>query len=143
MPTAMGGPGPQVGDPLPAVAMTITQETIDRYARASGDFNPIHVDPAFAQRSPFGGTIAHGLLSLAFLSQMMHQWAGEAWPGGGELEVRFLRPVRPGETVTATGEVVAVTPVAGDRCEVQCAVRCVNQNGQEVIAGQATVRRPG
>ncbi len=50
---------PQVGDQLPKIEKLVTQAQIGRYARASGDFNPIHVDHDFAAKSQFGGTIAH------------------------------------------------------------------------------------
>ena len=59
------------GGEVPAVVRSITQEKIQRYAEASGDFNPIHVDEEYARRSPFGGTIAHGMLALAYISSMI------------------------------------------------------------------------
>ena len=53
---------------LPAIERVITQTQIDRYATASGDFNPIHIDAAFAATTPMGGTIAHGMLVLALIA---------------------------------------------------------------------------
>ncbi len=56
----------------------LTQEKINRYARAGGDGNPLHTDPEFAARTQFGGTIAHGLLVLSYLSEMMTAAFGQA-----------------------------------------------------------------
>ena len=83
------------------VRREITQERIHNYADASGDHNPIHVDPEFARGTPFGGTIAHGMLVLSFISEMMTAAFGQAWLSSGTLEVRFRAPARPGDTVTA------------------------------------------
>src|SRR3972149_7139736 len=83
------------------VTRTLTQAMIDAYAEASGDHNPIHIDPDFARTTPMGGTIAHGMLVLSFFSEMMTAAFGEAWLRGGTLDVRFRAPARPGDTVTA------------------------------------------
>jgi acyl dehydratase len=49
----------------------VTQETVDTFAEASGDFNPLHVDPAVARESPFGGTITHGVWTLSLIPMFM------------------------------------------------------------------------
>ncbi len=59
------------GDNLPSVVKHITQKDINLYAEASGDFNPIHIDETFAAQTPLGGTIAHGMLVLAYVSEML------------------------------------------------------------------------
>ena len=56
---------------LPEMRKEITQENINLYAQASGDFNPIHIDEDFASKTPVGVTIAHGMLILAYVSRMM------------------------------------------------------------------------
>ena len=61
------------------VERTLTQAQLHAYADASGDHNPIHVDPAFAADTPFGGTIAHGMLVLALIGEMMHAAFGDGW----------------------------------------------------------------
>jgi len=124
-----------VGAELPAVAKTLSQEKIDRYARASGDFNPIHVDAAFAAQTPFGGTIAHGMLLLAYLSEMLTAAFGQAWLSGGRLKVRFKGAARPGDVVTARGRVER----AKDERRV-CSVECLNQQHRVLITGEAEVR---
>ena len=96
------------GDPLPTVQRLITQDGIERYAEASGDFNPIHVDREFAATSQFGGTIAHGMSIAATVSEMMTEAFSVRWHETGRLKLRFRGPVYPGDTVTAFGEVKRV-----------------------------------
>jgi 3-hydroxybutyryl-CoA dehydratase len=132
---AMGRERWVVGAELPSLAKTLSQEKIDRYARASGDFNPIHVDPAFAAQTPFGGTIAHGMLLLAYLSEMLTAAFGRAWLAGGRLKIRFKGAARPGDVVTARGRVQRVKGERGI-----CSVECLNQQGQVLVAGQVEVK---
>ena len=124
---------PTVGDNLPPITKQLTQAKIDRYADASGDQNPLHTNPAVAAIGPFGGTIAHGMLILAFVSQMMETSFGNAWCG--ELDVRFRAPARPGDKVTAAGRVIRT-----DGEKVVCEVECRSQNGEVLISGEASVR---
>ena len=121
-------------DSLPVVTKTITQEKINRYADASGDHNLLHLDPAFAATTQFGGTIAHGILVLAYVSEMMMTAFGEAWLRGGRLKIRFRGAARPGDTVTASGRVVRV-----EGGETKCEVECRNQTGDVLVSGDAEV----
>ena len=73
--------------PQAQLASAVTQEQINRYAEASGDFNPIHLDAQFAAASSFGRIVAHGMLVLAFLSEMMTTAFGSAWLESGKLKV--------------------------------------------------------
>jgi 3-hydroxybutyryl-CoA dehydratase len=132
---AMGKERWVVGAELPSIAKALSQEKIDRYARASGDFNPIHVDAAFAAQTPFGGTIAHGMLLLAYLSEMLTAAFGQAWLSGGRLKVRFKGAARPGDVVTARGRVERAKGERG-----VCSVECVNQQDEVLIAGEAEVK---
>lgn len=110
----------------------VSQEAINRYAEATGDFNPIHVDEDYARRTPFGGTIAHGMLVLAYLSEAMTAAFGRSWWEGGRLKVRFKGPARPGDTLT-----VSVRPNrAGERWEYAVAVTCGDET---VVSGTAEV----
>jgi 3-hydroxybutyryl-CoA dehydratase len=122
------------GTALKPVIKEITQAKINRYAEAGGDGNPLHTDEEFAKGTQFGGTIAHGLLVLAYLSEMLTSAFGEAWAGGGRMKVRFRAPARPGDTVTASGQ---VTGVQGGR--TTCAVECRNQAGEVLVSGEAEV----
>lgn len=123
-----------IGAALPATERKLTQEGIAAYANASGDHNPLHTDPAFAATTRFGGTIAHGMLVLAFLSDMLTGAFGPAWAESGALKVRFRDAARPGDVVTSRG---AVTARDGSR--LRCQVECVNQDDTVLINGEAEV----
>ncbi|SFR04604.1 MaoC family dehydratase [Desulfoscipio geothermicus] len=123
-----------VGCLVPGVTKKITREKINKYAQASGDFNPLHIDEEFARKTVFKGTIAHGLLSAAYISEMMSNWLGESWLEGGELEVSFLHPVRSGDTITAGGKVIDISQ-NGSAEKIICEVYCQNQEGDLVIKG--------
>jgi len=97
--------GVNVGDQLPEILQAVDQNMIDAYADASGDVNPLHIDPEFAKTTFFGRTIAHGLLTLAFVSRVLSTWNWQGWAYGGELEVAFMGPVYPGDEVRVCGEI--------------------------------------
>ena len=68
--------GVKPGDEMAPLSRTVTQAQIDAYASASGDHNPIHVDPEFARSVGLHGTIAHGMLDMAILGEAVGRWAG-------------------------------------------------------------------
>jgi 3-hydroxybutyryl-CoA dehydratase len=129
----------QIGMNLPGLQKQVTQEDINRYAQASRDFNPIHIDPEFARQTPAGGTIAHGMLVLAYISQMMTEAFGICWLTGGRFNVRFKMPARPGDTLSIAGRVEKIQPEPAET-KVICSVLCSNQKGETVISGEAIVR---
>src|ERR1041384_3788856 len=81
--------------------VTITEDRIQQFAEASDDFNPLHMDEAFASKTAYRGRIAHGLLSASFGSAVV----GTILPGAGSIyltqSLTFLKPVRIGDTVIA------------------------------------------
>lgn len=96
------------GDQLPQRSVTIDQETLLRYAGVSGDFNPLHWDPAFAATfSPTGGVIAHGMLSMGLLSALLTDWLGDAGRVRS-MSCQFRAACPVGATVTLGGEVASV-----------------------------------
>lgn len=123
------------GMELPAVVRELTQEKINRYAAVGGDHNPLHIDPEFAAKTPFGGTIAHGMLILAYVSEVMEEAFGERWATGGRLKVRLRGAARPGDRVTASGRVSRIR----DGLAI-CEVECRNQQGEILVNGEADVR---
>jgi len=125
----------KAGDELPPVTKVLTQEKINRYAEAGGDRNPLHVDSAFAATTQFGGTIAHGMLVLAYISEMMTAAFGQRWLASGRLKVRFRGAARQGDTVTASGRVLRT-----EGGSTLCGVACRNQDGETLISGEAEVR---
>ena len=127
------------GDSLPTVEKLVSQEDVDRYADASGDHNPIHVDPEFAAGSQFGRRIAHGMMIAASISEMMVKAFGHQWHNSGRMKIRFRAPVFPGETIRATGTVKSVRPLENDT-EVVCSVQVTKGNNETAITGDASVR---
>ena len=132
----------EIGTVLPEIKKNVIQEEINLYAEASGDFNPIHIDLEFAKATPLGGTIAHGMLILAYISQMLTLAFGMNWLTAGKLNVRFKTPARPGDTITVTGKVLKVEN--GDvLVTVTCNILCQNQNSETIIMGDAMVKIKG
>ena len=119
------------------ITRDLTQAMIDAYAEASGDHNPIHIDQEFARSTPMGGTIAHGMLVLTFISEMMTVTFGEAWLSGGTLDVRFRAPARPADTITARAR--SLEPKDGS---LRYSVECVSQTDEVLISGTAEVATP-
>jgi 3-hydroxybutyryl-CoA dehydratase len=127
------------GDTLPVVAKTITQEQLQEYAQASGDYNPLHLDPEFAAATQFGGIIAHGMLTLAFVSELMATRFGRAWLENGSLKAKFQGAAYLGDQVEAWGQVTKEEQGPDGR-RVVCSVGVRNcKTGQELIRGTATV----
>lgn len=133
-----------IGEDLsPLVKPPITQEQLQRYARASGDSNPIHLDEEAAHRVGLDGVIAHGMLSMAFLGQFVTSHIA-SFPEAylADLNVRFMSMVRLGDTLTCHGLVKArKEDAAGQLCiDVECWVQ--NQKGEKVTIGKAVVAAP-
>jgi acyl dehydratase len=128
-----------VGDEMTPLERTVTQEQIDAYAEASGDHNPIHVDPAFARSVGLPGTIAHGLLDMGILTEAVARWAG-GYEQVSSVACRFSKPLLPGETVTCTGRVMEIDSATGI---ATLEVEAVSSRGERVLTnGRATVRLP-
>lgn len=118
---------------------TVTESDVARFAEVTGDFNPVHVDEEAARRSRFGGRIAHGMLSAGLISAVL----GMDLPGPGAIytaqTLRFTRPVRIGDTITAR---VAVLELVPEKRRVRLSTTCTNQDGALVLDGEATVLVP-
>lgn len=128
----------QVGDELTSITRIIDQSNVGAYAEAAGDFNPIHIDEEFAKTTQFGGTIAHGMMVAAMLSELMATEFKRDWAASGLLKIRFRAPVRPGATVTAKGQVKRVRDTKTGT-EITCTVGVRDQDGEASITGDATV----
>ena len=117
---------------------TVTDETIRGFAQVSGDDNPVHLDQAYAETTQFGGRIAHGMLSASFISAVI----GTRLPGYGSIylgqSLRFRRPVKIGDEVTARATVTGLEPEKGRvTLETVCLVA-----GKPVLEGEALVMAP-
>ena len=113
-------------DQLHPVSRCVDRAAIRLYAEITDDFNPIHVDPEFARQSPMGGIIAHGMLSLNLIWQSVRASLGSDAVDDADLQVRFVRPVREGDVITAGGQ---------RRPEGGYDVWARNQNQEDVIVG--------
>ncbi|MCE9594988.1 MAG: MaoC family dehydratase N-terminal domain-containing protein [Planctomycetes bacterium] len=139
----------QVGDVIRSEARTIAQADIDAFAKLSGDFNPAHVDQAFAKASVFRGTIAHGMLVQSVASGLAYQTG--VFDGTVvafvELSIRFLSPVRPGQSLRLELAVAAKDPAPSPkRGWVRFEAKVFDDGGTLVVDGRwellLTRRRP-
>lgn len=111
---------------------------IEAFASVSGDVNPVHLDDAYAKTTPFGGRIAHGMLGASYISAVI----GNRLPGPGAIylsqSLRFRRPVRIGDPLTARVTIKALDAAKGHATlETVCQV-----NGRTVIEGEALIMVP-
>ena len=128
------------GDVFTLPAKHVTQAMICHYADAAEDHNPLHIDPEFAKTTRYGGIIAHGMLSVAFIQELMVRTFGIDWMESGTVEVGFMAPVRPGETITTEAKVLKVVPVEnGEKLWVRMQVLCFSGNREKVIKGTTEV----
>ena len=118
---------------------TITETDVYGFAGITGDFNPAHVDEEYAKNTYFKERIAHGMLSASFISTVI----GTMLPGPGtiymEQNVRFMAPVKFGDTITAVAE---VTEIIADKKRVRLKTTCTNQEGTIVVDGEALASPP-
>ena len=131
---ADGSMPPLVMDPIQQIQLT-------KYAGASGDFNPIHQDDAFAKAAGMGGVFAHGMLSMGFVAQSVTDWVGVGRVR--RISVRFAALVRLGDVITCHGRVAAKRAAQGhDDGQVDLDLWAENQKGEKVVTGRATVTLP-
>ena len=128
-----------VGMVLPELKKVIKQENINLYAEVSGDKNPIHLDPEFGKKMRLGGTIAHGMMVLAYVSEYMAVNFGNDWLTGGKLSVRFKEPARPGETINISGKIAGIEKRTGEP-QISCEVTCENPKGLIILTGDTEAR---
>jgi len=130
--------GVHVGDELPALAKApVDRVQLSRYAGASGDFNPVHVDEVYARGIGMPSVYAPGMLVMGFLGQLVSDWAR-----GAQLRkygVRFIKMVWPGDTVVCKGR---VTDRAGEegRYYAELELWAENQKGELVMKGQSQIQ---
>lgn len=117
----------------------VSEETGVKFADVSNDHNPVHLDEAYAQATPFKGRIAHGMLLAAYISSVL----GNQLPGPGSIYVNqtlaFKAPVRYGDTITTTAEIIELIP---ERNRIKLKTTCTNQDGIVVLEGEATILPP-
>ena len=116
----------------------IEQTHINKYAEASGDDNPIHLDQNFAEKSNFGGIVAHGMLVLALVSELLTNIFGINWINNGHLDVRFRRPVYVNDSIESIIEITSIESI-NHKNEINFKVSCVKNNVESVIVGTAKI----
>jgi len=128
----------KVGDTA-EFSKTVTETDIYLYAGITGDFNPAHVNEAYAKNTFFKTRIAHGMLTAGFISAVL----ANQLPGPGTIylkqELSFLAPVRIGDTITARVEVLELIP---EKNRVRLKTACINQNGVVVLTGESLMSPP-
>jgi len=119
-----------------SVTKTVTEADLVNFAGIIGDFNPVHLNAEYAKTTMFGERIAHGMLTASFISTVI----GTCLPGINALylsqEIKFVKPVRIGDTITAFGEVIEKQD-AKQRMTLKTVV--TNQRGEVVVDGKAVV----
>lgn len=126
-----------VGDVLPEhVSKPISRHTLALYCGASGDHNPIHVDSDFAKQFGMPDVFAHGMLSMAYLAQLMTRWVPQDQIR--ELGVRFnaITPLQ--ASVVCTGRVIEKLEVEGER-RVRLEINAHTDGGLHTLAGEAVI----
>jgi 3-hydroxybutyryl-CoA dehydratase len=113
---------------------TITDEDIVQFAEVSGDFNPVHMDEEFAKTTIFKGRIAHGMLSVSYISATL----AKQLPGAIYMKqtVMFKKPVRIGDTITTKVEVLSKND---EKKRLTLETTCINQKEEIVVTGEALV----
>ena len=126
-------------DQCATVVKQLSGDDIDAFARASGDHNPIHTDPVFAQTQGFADRIAHGMLLASWISALL----AENLPGPGTVylrqELEFRRAALPGDTLSVS--VTVAEKRRRGRVRLDCLIQ--NQNQEDVLRGLAEVIAPG
>ena len=118
----------------------IDQQRIDDYAAVTEDYNPIHVDAEYAAGTPFGTTIAHGMLTAGLFQ---HPLTALTTPGGvsTEYHIRMVSPVAPGTEVEAFAECVDIDP-ARRRARFRVGVVAIDADARPLIEGEAEIAFP-
>jgi len=125
----------RVGDALPPLVKPISQRQIDAYSGVRP--RSIHTDPEWAREKGFAAPLAQGMMSTAYVSEMMVKLLGEGFVEGGRMSVAFVKPVLAGDTLTLHGVVKALVAEGGrTRVVVEC--WCENQHGVKTMAGEAS-----
>jgi 3-hydroxybutyryl-CoA dehydratase len=133
------------GHQIDGAAFAVSRESIRAFAEASLDFNPLHLDDAYMTgnfgKTNFGGIIMHGMNNFGLITRMLTDWAYAAGAVHRRLETRWLKPVKPGDTIRPHGIVKSKLTTERSRwVTIDVAVR--NQRDEVVATGEAMVEFP-
>jgi len=134
-----------IGDAIDGPHFAVSRESIRLFCDASLDYNPLHLDDEYMKgnfgKTNFGGVIMHGMNNFGLISRMLTDWAHPLGAVHRRLETRWLKPVRPGETIRPTGVIKAKQTTAKSRW-VLIDVAVENQDADKVAVGEAMVEFP-
>ena len=135
----------KAGDSIDGPSFAVSRESIRLFCDASLDYNPLHLDDNYMKghfgKTNFGGIIMHGMNNFGLITRMLTDWAMPAGAIHRRLETRWVKPVRPGDTIRPSGIVKAKQATAKSRWVViDVIVR--NQNDEPVATGEAMVEFP-
>ncbi|MGA7805526.1 MaoC family dehydratase [Bradyrhizobium sp.] len=133
------------GDAVNGPAFAVSRESIRLFCDASLDYNPLHLDDEYMKgsfgKTSFGGIIMHGMNNFGLITRMLTDWAEPAGAIHRRLETRWVKPVKPGDTIRPTGIVKAKQATVKSRW-VLIDVMVLNQNDEKVAIGEAMVEFP-
>ncbi len=130
----------QVGNDIPKLVKSpVSHLQLVRYAGASGDFNPLHTDPKFGELVGIGGIIAHGMLIMGFVGQMLSDYVGPT--ALRKFDVRFKGMTRLDDVITCTGTITEKYEVDGE-ARIMGRVHAADQNGDAKVAGTFVAALP-
>jgi len=127
----------KVGDAIPPLTKNMTQEAINYFEKSGGATGPSQFTDLDTARSTLGtqSTVASGRMSLTFAIELLRRYFGaDVYNSRGMVDLRFLRPVRPGDSVTFTGKITGITKEA-DGARITVDVSATNQKGDVTAAG--------
>ena len=122
----------KIGYILPTLSKCVQREQLVKYSEVSGDKNPIHLNDDFAKATQFGGIIAHGMLTLAFVSELMTNAFGSDWLKSGCLKVRFKGAAYLGDRLLVNGEVSQVESL-GEITNLTCLISVKVSRNERII----------
>ena len=129
-----------IGDAIPALTTEpITHLQLVRYAGASGDFNPLHTDPKVGEMIGTGGIIAHGMLIMGFVGQMLSDYVGPQ--ALRKFGVRFKGMTRINDIITCTGKITEKYEVDGET-RIAGTLQAADQNGDVKVSGSFVAALP-
>jgi acyl dehydratase len=126
----------RVGFELPPLTKPISQRRIDCYSGVRP--RSIHTDPDWARQKGFRAPLAQGMMSTAYVSEMMVAFLGEGFIQGGRMAVKFIKPVYVGDTLTMRGVVRDKQPADAGHTRVAVEFWCENQDGVKTMVGEAS-----
>jgi acyl dehydratase len=130
----------QVGDVIPKLVKSpVSHLQLVRYAGASGDFNPLHTDPKIGELVGIGGIIAHGMLIMGFVGQLLSDYVGPT--ALRKLDVRFKSMTRLDDVITCTGTITEKYETDSE-ARIAGKVQAADQNGDVKVAGTFVAALP-